>query len=521
LADEDLNFSGVSAVAGNDAWAVGSSGIYHFNGTQWQQFDPNNALRALAMLNASDGWAVGVNGAIQHYNGAAWTAVTSPVTETLRAIDLLPDGSAGWAAGGRTQCTGAPPSETCTYTGRTVRFDGAQWQAVPFPFADDLEYINIISAGEAWAASGVQIYHYINGAWTQVGVARLALPNSTGGPGSFFRFSASGFEAGSTLDVCVNRTHIGQSTVDQFGLSSFGIQTAGGIAPGAYNVVAGPSACPTLAAAAEGAVTALKADQLFFVQAGAPVLNAPPGFGGEVLALSGDILPLAPALAVTHTAAPTSVTAPGGPVTFTVRVDNSGDGYLMLTELDDSRYGAIGLGANPQISSTTCLIPRGLPEGESYACDFVATVSGQPGTVQTNLLTVTATTAITTEIGDTGSTQVTVVGPAGPTDASLTITKTVVGPAPAANWSFIGPSGAFTLPASGGSRSFTGLAAGAYTLSETVSSDYSAAVVCSNGSSGANSVTVNLGAGASVGCTFTNTHTGDERDELFLPALHR
>jgi hypothetical protein len=91
--------------------------------------------------------------------------------------------------------------------------------------------------------------------------------------------------------------------------------------------------------------------------------------------------------------------------------------------------------------------------------------------------------------------------------ASLVVTKTVVGAAPADAWHFVGSGGvgSFTLPPGGGSQSFAPLIPGAFTLTETVQPGYTAAVSCTTGASGSNSVQVTLSSGQQAGCTFTNT----------------
>ncbi len=93
---------GVSALASNDVWAVGSYSynlgetylplFLHWNGTQWQhvqspEFPDYNVLRAVHAISPNDVWAVGTNATcnfcffdtlIMHWDGAAWTRVDSP-----------------------------------------------------------------------------------------------------------------------------------------------------------------------------------------------------------------------------------------------------------------------------------------------------------------------------------------------------------------------------------------------------------------------------------------------------------
>jgi hypothetical protein len=95
----------------------------------------------------------------------------------------------------------------------------------------------------------------------------------------------------------------------------------------------------------------------------------------------------------------------------------------------------------------------------------------------------------------------------------LTVVKTVLGPAPGADWSFsIAEQGRnFTLPAAGGSTTLTDLAPGTITLAEIPVAGYHTEVSCSNGvsgESGETSVELTLGFNEDITCTFTNTALG-------------
>lgn len=48
--------------------------IIHWNGTQWstQTSLTHSDLYSVFMVNASDGWAVGLNGTIVQWNGTLW-----------------------------------------------------------------------------------------------------------------------------------------------------------------------------------------------------------------------------------------------------------------------------------------------------------------------------------------------------------------------------------------------------------------------------------------------------------------
>jgi hypothetical protein len=85
---------GISAVSANDIWAVGYSQwsyfygyryaplTYHWDGARWGLV-PNAGgideyLFSVTAIAANDAWAVGDNGQTQHWNGANWSRVAAP-----------------------------------------------------------------------------------------------------------------------------------------------------------------------------------------------------------------------------------------------------------------------------------------------------------------------------------------------------------------------------------------------------------------------------------------------------------
>lgn len=113
----------VSAVAQNDAWAVGTTGdgkvlIEHWNGSSWNHDasvgDISGHLNAITMLGGAQGWAVGETGdspLILHYDGTRWSQQSlPPFTGTFTAYDLkgiaMVDGTHGWAVGTKTNTLG-------------------------------------------------------------------------------------------------------------------------------------------------------------------------------------------------------------------------------------------------------------------------------------------------------------------------------------------------------------------------------------------------------------------------------
>lgn len=88
--------------------------------------------------------------------------------------------------------------------------------------------------------------------------------------------------------------------------------------------------------------------------------------------------------------------------------------------------------------------------------------------------------------------------------ASLTLIQQVIGAAPTTVWQFAGPTSHFSLPGSGGQRTFI-LAAGNYGIAQTPKSGYASTVTCTNGFTGTNLITAKLKAGDTLSCTFTAT----------------
>ncbi|MEZ4519276.1 MAG: hypothetical protein R3C44_21450 [Chloroflexota bacterium] len=89
---------------------------------------------------------------------------------------------------------------------------------------------------------------------------------------------------------------------------------------------------------------------------------------------------LTPAINVTKTADVSEVTAPGGPVTFTVRVDNTGDVPVTIDYLNDSVFGDITTTGHDDITATTCSLGQTIAVNGNYECTFTATITGNPVT---------------------------------------------------------------------------------------------------------------------------------------------
>lgn len=90
-------------------------------------------------------------------------------------------------------------------------------------------------------------------------------------------------------------------------------------------------------------------------------------------------------IAVTKTAEPTSVVEPGGPVTYTVQIDNtSAIDAVTIESLSDSVYGDLD-------GQGDCSLPQTIPAGGAYTCSFTADVIGNAGESETDVVTASGT----------------------------------------------------------------------------------------------------------------------------------
>lgn len=138
----------VSIVTSDNVWAVGCDGIAaHYNGSAWSLVSTptQNDLQAVAMTSATDGWAVGVEGTILHYDGTDWSVATSPTQQHLNDVAVIASNDA-WAVGGLN-----------TGEGVILHWDGAEWDTFASPTTRGLRSIHMLSATEGWIAGSTGV----------------------------------------------------------------------------------------------------------------------------------------------------------------------------------------------------------------------------------------------------------------------------------------------------------------------------------------------------------------------------
>ncbi len=200
-----------------------------------------------------------------------------------------------------------------------------------------------------------------------------------------------------------------------------------------------------------------------------------------------DIIGVGSSIQVTKTANPTSVPEPGGPVNFTVRIDNTSsvDTVTINTLVDDIHGNLNGAG--------TCSVPQTILPGNIYQCNFTATVSGNAGDSETDVVTATGVDDDGDPVSDFDDATVDITD----TPSSINVIKTA---------------SPLSVPEPGGNVSFTvqvqnTSSADTVTISSLIDSVYGNL----NGK-GTCSVPRTLVPGASFQCSFTEAVSGNAGD---------
>jgi hypothetical protein len=114
---------------------------------------------------------------------------------------------------------------------------------------------------------------------------------------------------------------------------------------------------------------------------------------------SVDVRNAFPTLSVAKTPDRQALGEPGGPVQFSVEVENASVATdpVTLASIDDSVYGDVADSTNSAIASTTCAVPQTIASGASYTCSFTAMVTGAAGSSHTDTVTACGTDDETNE----------------------------------------------------------------------------------------------------------------------------
>ncbi|MFZ1398798.1 MAG: hypothetical protein WAS33_17965 [Candidatus Promineifilaceae bacterium] len=188
-----------------DGWAVGLDGaIARWDGTSLVEVasPATSHLNAVSMVNSSSGWAVGDAGTILKWNGVAWTTYASPTTADLKKVQML-SADEGWIIGANV----------------VLHWDGTQWNQATMPVTDSFHDIDMISASEGWLMGNSHLLQYV------VPEPKLTMNYTSGAPGSYFNILGQYFPANSTATLSVNGRTVGTVPVSSGGTFAFTLTT--------------------------------------------------------------------------------------------------------------------------------------------------------------------------------------------------------------------------------------------------------------------------------------------------------
>jgi hypothetical protein len=181
---EEAIESGIAAVAGNDAWAVGAAAtstdtkdvfsVEHWAGKSWKRVTlPSKVakvaagfdflLSGIAASSSTNVWVFGEVGGLSggdsylRLNGKTWSTGTLPGSSDTAAGPAVITAAVAlsksdvWVFGAKPKPnTGAVP----TYVPYAAQFNGHSWTTKPVPGAGEIQAASAISPSDIWAVTG-------------------------------------------------------------------------------------------------------------------------------------------------------------------------------------------------------------------------------------------------------------------------------------------------------------------------------------------------------------------------------
>ncbi len=203
----------VDTLSTSASWAVGwapfggTTPIWHWNGTSWAaQPVPADIelleLTSVSMISETDGWAVGEQGLLLHWNGIQWSKATSPTTEKLESISMV-SGTDGWAV-----------AEFL----HILHWDGSDWTIVPNPaFPPMFNVVEMLNSKSGWIGGRIFLRYIVT--------PSLEINFTSGAPGSYFTISGSDYPANDTATISINGQQLGSVGTDGSGSFTFLLST--------------------------------------------------------------------------------------------------------------------------------------------------------------------------------------------------------------------------------------------------------------------------------------------------------
>jgi photosystem II stability/assembly factor-like uncharacterized protein len=178
---QSVNLKSVAMISATDGWAVGETGqnnpvILHYDGKQWTTtnnflLDQHMRLSSIGMVSATEGWIVGETslplsngssqstsvGIIFHYLQGTWSIASgSIVPPALRSLFILSADDI-WTVGDE---------------GTILHYDGVQWNEITSSAIDNtfsLTAVTATSKHNVWVTGSLGVLlHYDGTTWTRI-----------------------------------------------------------------------------------------------------------------------------------------------------------------------------------------------------------------------------------------------------------------------------------------------------------------------------------------------------------------
>jgi len=156
---------GVAVVAADNIYIVGDEGVFHYNGTIWNQ-PPGGApivpCYSIDIASASDIWIGAEYGAVWHYDGTNWiesVLISNPSASAYISDIQIDDAETGWAVS--------------YHSGKVYRYNGVSW-SLSNDFYPNTNGIKAFSSTDIWI--GMEGDQYSQGGvahWNGIGIGRL------------------------------------------------------------------------------------------------------------------------------------------------------------------------------------------------------------------------------------------------------------------------------------------------------------------------------------------------------------
>jgi hypothetical protein len=161
---------GVVSPAPGDAWAIGLKGaVVHFDGAGWRTSDPGitEYLRDIHAFAPNDVWIVGDAGVVLRWNGSQWTRLTVPTDHDLTSI---------WGSSASDVWVARSPGGTGRES-KLLHFNGTTWESRDSAEDELIERVYGTAANDVWATEILsnRIQHWDGKNWTRM------LVNGVGG----------------------------------------------------------------------------------------------------------------------------------------------------------------------------------------------------------------------------------------------------------------------------------------------------------------------------------------------------